>query len=58
MYSPIVRGWHNRAHTSIDTLHGNKYSLTTLNCLLSFPKLYNKRSSTDFRMKQQLSSHI
>jgi hypothetical protein len=27
VYSLIVRGWHNRAHTSIDTLHGNKYSL-------------------------------
>ena len=27
MYSLIVRGWHNRSHFPIDTLHGIKYSL-------------------------------
>ena len=39
VYSLIVRGWHNRAHTSIDTLHGNKYSLTIPLLLLCFSRL-------------------
>jgi hypothetical protein len=33
VYSLIVRGWHNRSHFPIDTLHGNKYSLTTLSSI-------------------------
>ena len=54
MYSLIVRGWHNRAHTPIDTLHGIKYSLAiiSVDILLSFPRLYNKRSSTDFKERR------
>ena len=54
MYSLMVKGWDNRSYIPIDTLHGIMYSLTiiSVDILLSFPRLYNKRSSTDFRVRR------
>ena len=51
VYSLIIRGWHNRAHTSIDTLHGNKYSLAISHFL--FIKEFN-----DFRVSNTQFAHL